>query len=131
MSEIVTDLKFPLEYNEGSGKTTMNNIEEDVRQSLLLLLGTRKGERLCRPNYGCDLAQFAFENVGFTLITRIENEILQAIDLYEPRVTNVKVSLSNNEENDLNVDALIVNIQYTIKENALKQTASFRLGEKF
>lgn len=131
MSEIVTDLKFPLEYNEGSGKTAMNNIEEDVRQSLLLLLGTRKGERLCRPNYGCDLAQFAFENVGFTLITRIENEILQAIDLYEPRVTNVKVSLSNNEENDLNVDALIVNIQYTIKENALKQTASFRLGEKF
>ena len=43
-----------------AGRTRMVAGEDSVRQSLLLLLSTRRGERVMRPEYGCDLFKLVF-----------------------------------------------------------------------
>lgn len=84
-----------------------------------------------RPNYGCDLAQFAFESVNYSLLTRIQSEVLSAIKLYEPRVENVTVTVDNSSREELSTETLMINIGYTIKATAMQQTLSFRLADTF
>ena len=129
MNETRTDWKFPIEYTGGS--VQMNTLEQDIRQSLFLLLNTRRGERVMRPNYGCDLSQFAFESVNYSLLTRIQSEVLTAIKLYEPRVDNVTVTVDNGSREELSAETLVINISYTIKASAMEQTMSLRLGDTF
>ncbi len=129
MNEAKTDWKFPIEYS--GGKVQMNPLEQDIRQSLFLLLNTRRGERVMRPNYGCNLSQFAFESVNYSLLTRIQSEVLGAIKLYEPRVDNVTVTIDNSSKSELSAETLIINIGYTIRANAMQQTLSFRLADAF
>ncbi len=124
-----SDWKFPLEY--GGGSVQMNYLEQDIRQSLMLLLNTRRGERVMRPSYGCDLAQFAFESVNYSLLTRIRGEVLSAINLYEPRVENVGVTVDSSSASELSAETLIINISYTIRANAMQQTLSLRLADTF
>ncbi len=123
-----TDFKYPLKFREGALETCA--IDEDIKQSLYLLLSTRRGERIMRPNYGVDLEQFAFESVNYELLSRIESEVLRAIRLNEPRVENVKAEVESADEHIINTETLIINISYTIKENAHEQSLSFRLGNK-
>lgn len=129
MNEPKTDWKYPIDY--GGGKVLMNTLEQDIRQSLFLLLNTRRGERVMRPGYGCDLSQFAFESVNYSLLTRIQSEVLSAISLYEPRVGNVAVTIDNGSREELTTETLVINISYTIKATAMEQTMSMKLSDAF
>lgn len=122
------DAAFPLSFDE-SGEVRLNDLDDDIRQSLYLLLSTRPGERLMRPEYGCDLAQFAFESVDYSLISRIRNEITQAIAHFEPRVEQVEISVDGSSSES--ADALVITISYAVRENAHEQSISFELGSKF
>lgn len=42
---------FPPEFSHNDNPTRMSNYEEDIRQSLIILLSTRTGERIHRPDY--------------------------------------------------------------------------------
>ncbi len=123
-----TDLKFPIRYKDGTPETC--GIDDDIRQSLYLLLSTRRGERVMRPNYGCDLEQFAFERVNYDLLSRIENEVTRAIALNEPRVENVKVTLESSDEQIINTENPIIIVSYTVKENAHEQSLRVQSGGK-
>ena len=41
---------FPPEFSHNDNPTRMFNYEEDIRQSLIILLSTRTGERIHRPD---------------------------------------------------------------------------------
>ncbi len=117
-----------MKYNQSQNSFETCDIDEDIKQSLYLLLNTRRGERLMRPNYGCDLSQFAFESVNYELLSLIENEILSAIKTCEPRVRNVKISIDSSDKENISTETLIVNIEYTVKENAHEQYLSVNIG---
>ena len=129
MKEERTDWKYPIVFNNGC--TEMNSLENDIRQSLYMLLSTRKGERIMRPNYGCNLSQFAFETVNYSLLNNIRSEVITAIKLFEPRVENVNVVLDTADGSTLSAETLVINITYKIKENAREQMLSFPLKEQF
>lgn len=127
MNSEITDIAFPITFDENGG-AQLNGHDEDIRQSLTLLLSTRRGERLLRPEYGCDLMQFAFESVNYSLISRIRSEITQSIAQFEPRVENVSVSVDGDSGD---AGALVILIEYRVRENAHEQSMSFVLGDKF
>ena len=127
MNSEITDIAFPLTFDENGG-ARLNGLDEDIRQSLVLLLSTRRGERLLRPEYGCDLTQFAVESVNYSLISRIRSEVMQSIAQFEPRVDNVSVNVDGNGGD---AGALVILIEYRVRENAHEQSMSFVLGDKF
>ena len=127
MNSEITDIAFPITFDENGG-ARLNGPDDDIRQSLTLLLSTRRGERLLRPEYGCDLMQFAFESVNYSLISRIRSEITQSIAQFEPRVENVSVSVDGDSGD---AGALVILIEYRVRENAHEQSMSFVLGDKF
>lgn len=56
-----------------------------VRQSLLLLLSTRPGERVMRPDYGCALDQLLFSPNDETTAGLAIHFVRQAVERWEPR----------------------------------------------
>ena len=59
---------------------------ELIEQSLTILLNTRPGERVMRPDYGCALDDVMFEPANTSLLTYIKDIISKSILYYEPRV---------------------------------------------
>ncbi len=47
-------LSFPVSLNS-NGDLQSADYEESVRQSVLMILGTAKGERVMRPDFGCGI----------------------------------------------------------------------------
>ena len=62
-----------------------------VRQSLLLLLSTRPGERINRPDYGCRLFQLIFDPAGDTTAGLAVHYVTRAIERWEDRISIVSL----------------------------------------
>jgi len=60
--------------------------EQTVRQALLMLLSTRPGERVMRPEYGCDLHRLVFEPNDETTAGVVIHHVRRAIERWERRV---------------------------------------------
>jgi hypothetical protein len=86
--------------------------EEDIQSSLEILLSTRPGERVMRPDYGCNLDELVFESLTTTFTTYIKDLITTAILYHEPRIQVNKIDLQ--EAGELEGRILII-IEYTIR----------------
>ena len=54
--------EFPPEFSHNDNPTRMSNYEEDIRQSLVILLSTRTGERIHRPYLQPIITQYFIDN---------------------------------------------------------------------
>ncbi|MCA6363908.1 MAG: GPW/gp25 family protein [Bacteroidetes bacterium] len=101
---------FPVTFQSTSGTAEMVKGAEDIKQSLLILLGTALGERVLRADFGCNLENNIFDPLesGFqTLLTEI---IRQAIVKYEPRISFDAIEIYT-EPNEGRVE---ITVNYTI-----------------
>ncbi|OOG70729.1 GPW/gp25 family protein [Algoriphagus sp. A40] len=77
---------FPVTFLRDSSQVSLVENEEDIRQSLIILLNTTIGERVLRPEYGANMEDLLFEALNVTTATMITNRIKRAILFHEPRV---------------------------------------------
>lgn len=84
---------FPVEFNPNSKQVLLVENEEDIRQSLIILLHTTIGERVLRPEYGCNMEDLLFEALNVTTATMITNRIKRAILFHEPRIKAEEIDL--------------------------------------
>ena len=84
---------FPVTFLRESNQVTMVENEEDIRQSLIILLNTTLGERVLRPEYGANMEDLLFEALNVTTATMITNRIKRAILFHEPRVKVEEVDM--------------------------------------
>jgi Bacteriophage baseplate protein W len=72
--------------------------DEAIRQSLLLLISTRPGERVMRPEYGCDLQRLVFSPSDDTTAGLAIHFVRQAVERWEPRVEILGVDAGPDPE---------------------------------
>ena len=110
-----TGWNYPPQFvkTESTAKTVMVSGQENITQSLRVLLTTNLNERLMRPNYGGGLDLLLFAPIDQRTITKIQNTISDAVLLYEPRVDLVRVQVDND---DIEAGLLKINIEYTTRE---------------
>jgi phage baseplate assembly protein W len=80
-----TGWSFPPTFSK-RGTVHLVSAEEDIRQSLLILLGTNPGERVMQPSFGCGIKSQVYENINESTLTVLKDLIQRAILFYEPRV---------------------------------------------
>jgi uncharacterized protein len=78
---------FPPRFDPRTKEVVMVADEQDIVESLNILLSTHPGERVMLPNYGCDLRRMVFEEASEQTVTEIKDMIRKAILFYEPRIT--------------------------------------------
>jgi uncharacterized protein len=88
-----TGWAFPITFDYEQSTVNMASEVQDIEQSLTILLRTRPGERVMRPDYGCALDDLLFEPVDAGIITYIKDLISSAILYYEPRVNLQNINI--------------------------------------
>jgi hypothetical protein len=106
-----TGVGFPVATDE-DGRLRTETGTEDVEQAIRILLGTAKGERVMRPEFGCGIHDYAFAVVDATTLTRVETSVREALARWEPRVVVDDVSVSTA---DLAEGRLLVEIGYRVR----------------
>ncbi len=102
---------FPPTFNNTSSQVEMISNEEDIKSSLEILLTTRQGERVMRPDYGCNLDELVFEPLTTTFKTYIKDLIATAILYYEPRIDVNSIDLDDTGELE---GRILIVIDYTV-----------------
>ncbi|MEL7314128.1 MAG: GPW/gp25 family protein [Cyanobacteria bacterium J06559_3] len=83
-------LAFPISTNvQGSFQLSSDttNLEESIR----IILGTKLGERVYRPNFGCRLSAMVFEPMNTQTLLLIRLHVQEALEIWEPRIDVINV----------------------------------------
>jgi phage baseplate assembly protein W len=92
--------------------------ETDVKQAILIILGTNPGDRVMRPQYGAGLRDFVFSPLNSTTIASIQQRVQNALVQWEPRIDVDEVTASSSPD-DSNV--LLIDISYTVRSTNSQQ----------
>ena len=103
-------LRFPVSTNLNGGVST-SALEENVRQSIFIILGTAPGERLNRPDFGCRIHDLMFAPNNAITVAAAEVYCEEAIYKYEPRIESVTCHASANADEPNRLD---IRIEYVI-----------------
>ncbi len=103
---------FPPRIDTATGKFVMAEAEEDIRQSIYIILMTRIKERAMLPEFGSRLHEYIFEVPNGDFAIRVSREIREALTRYEPRIINVDVQVdTKNVRNGV----IHLNIRYVVR----------------
>ena len=100
----------PVFINKTSDVGMLSDVD-DIQSSLEILLTTRPGERVMRPDYGCNLDELVFEPLTTTFKTYIKDLISTAILYYEPRIEVNSIELDDTGELE---GRILIVIDYTV-----------------
>jgi phage baseplate assembly protein W len=95
---ILPDVAGRLAYTEG---------EENIEQSVRLLLLTEVGERVMRQEFGCRAAQLVFAPGGQRHLRLLETTVRDAIRDWEPRVEVIDVAVEADVKEPERVNVLL------------------------
>lgn len=81
-----------------SGRVATLSVDESLRQSLEIIVGTMTGERVMRPDFGIDLQAFGFEVINVATLDLIRTTVRDSLLACEPRVAEVEVDVSTDAQ---------------------------------
>lgn len=109
-----TGWAFPPEFDMESKTVKMARGEEDINQSLYILLSTSLGERVMQPLYGCNLRDYQFEPINNTFLGFLTDLVRRALLFFEPRITVEKIDITDPSDDQTFEGKLLISIDYVI-----------------
>ena len=104
---------FPFGVEPASGRIATAADEEDIRQSILIILKTAKGERVMRPDFGCGIHDLVFAAIDTATLAQVKRDVEDSLRTYEARIEVTEVVARAG--NLLN-GQLIVEIDYRVRQ---------------
>lgn len=119
-------LAFPCRLESGLGRFQPLTELEEIKQSVRLILTTRRGERPFRPSFGTRLDRYAFETMDTTTCNLIRQEVIAALQTWEPRIWNIRVEFDHRPEEG----QLTAHVSYEVRRSgvAASQPVSLQTG---
>lgn len=98
---------------DANGAIAIVRYEESVRQSIWLVLGTAKGERVMRPDFGCGIYDLVFEVQTPSTAGKVAQAVRDDLLLFEPRidVLDIQVQALSDEDGE----KLSISIDYQVR----------------
>ena len=97
---------------DNRGGIDLSKHEVDIDQSIRIILGTAKGERRMRPNFGCDIHKLVFAPNNASTWGLAAHYVREALGWWEPRI---EVTLVNPQNDPQDPSRLLIVIEYRIK----------------
>jgi phage baseplate assembly protein W len=120
---------FPVhvEDPERTGAIALARLDESVRQSIMLIVGTAKGERVMRPTFGCGIHDLVFATADTTTAALIALAVQDALIDWEPRVEVLGVDVTADPDDG---NKLLVGLNYRVRatNNVFNLVYPFYLG---
>ncbi|HEX8244245.1 MAG TPA: GPW/gp25 family protein [Longimicrobium sp.] len=93
-----------------AGQMSLSGYEERIRQSILIILGTARGERIMRPEFGCGIHDLVFAPNDATTEARVGYEVREALLDFEPRIDVDEVRVTRETP-----ERMIINVLYRVR----------------
>ena len=97
---------------DAQGQLAMNSLEDHVRQSILLIAQTAKGERVMQPDFGAGLNTLVFSPSTSATAALVQQRLKDALVRDEPRIDVLSVAA------DIDAAApqtVVVTLQYRVR----------------
>jgi len=108
-----------------TGGVEMVEYQDSVRQAILLLLSTRPGERVMRPDYGCDLHKLIFSPNDDTTAGLAIHYVRQAINRWEPRIVILRL---DTYRDDNYPERLNIHLEYRLRSMSRRDGLMFSVN---
>jgi uncharacterized protein len=102
---------FPVQPDPDTCAIETAAYEQSVRQSVWIILGTAKGERVMRPEFGCDIYDLVFEINDASTAGRVAQSVRAALLAFEPRIDLVDVQVRPDADGEV----MLLSIDYRVR----------------
>jgi phage baseplate assembly protein W len=89
----------------------MSTDEENIRQSIWIILATAPGERMMRPDFGCGIHRLVFSVNNAKTRAELVEAVRLALVMWEPRIDVLAVTVETKGQGEV----LLINIQYRVR----------------
>ena len=99
------DLNITFKKHPVTNDIVVSRDDSAIKQAIVNLLLTNKGERLMNPKYGSDIRSYLFEPLDYGTAARVRESIIYSVTNYEPRVGILEVKVyPDYDDNGFAVD---------------------------
>jgi phage baseplate assembly protein W len=102
----------PVALDPRTGLVASVAYEDDIRQSIFIILDTAKGERCMRPDFGCGIHDLVFTSLDSTSLQRIRSEVTDALKHFEARIDLLNVNVDSQATLQ---GELLVEVEYRVR----------------
>jgi uncharacterized protein len=106
-------IAYPMRVSP-SGGIALSRRDEEIAESMRLILGTSPGERPMRPEFGCPIHDHVFAPADATTTGLIAFEVRNSLIRWEPRVDVLDVAVRQDESQPT---LLYIDVTYSIRES--------------
>ncbi|MBN8738020.1 MAG: hypothetical protein BGP24_02420 [Lysobacterales bacterium 69-70] len=103
---------FPVTFGNQGRSVGMAQADDDIRQSLDILLSTSLGERVMRPGFGWKRDALMFEPLSTSFGAYLAREIENAILFYESRIELNRVDFETATDQS---GVILIRLDYTVR----------------
>ena len=96
---------------DGRGRIAVSKYVQSVEESIRIILGTARGERVMRPDFGADLYRLSFSPNNTSTAGLAIFYVQEALTKWEPRIELLNID-ADADENDANT--LLITLDYRI-----------------
>ncbi len=107
-----TGFRFPVQVDPLTGRVRTSSDEEDIREAIMIILGTQPGERPMSPHFGCPINSFVFGTADQTSLTLLKNEVETSLVMWEPRIKDISVRIEQSPDDS---GVLLIEIDYVVR----------------
>lgn len=105
-------IAFPVRL-DARGNVALSEYEQNIEESIRIILGTAIGERVMRPEFGCRIHDFVFYPNNASTAALVSFYVREALVKWEPRIEDVSVTAYPDSERE---NTLLVNITYRVRK---------------
>ena len=107
------------------GSPAMVSGDAAVRQAILMLLSTRPGERVMRPDYGCPVHRLIFSPNDATTAGLAIHYVRQALLRFEPRIDIIRIDAGPRA--DAERTTLVIVLEYRVRDTLRSERLTLEL----
>lgn len=116
---------FPFRVNPATGAVGMSEFEENIRQSITIILGTRPGERQMLPEFGCRIHDMLFAPSTRATSALIAHHVKDALGRWEGRIEVTDVQSEPAQDGSVKVV-----VQYRVRATDAQNTLSYNVASR-
>ena len=98
--------KYPVEVDRAGGIAT-SELDESVRQSIHIILGTAPGERVMRPSFGCHIHDLIYAPNNLNTASLAAHYCVEALTKWEPRIEEIEAEADPSDDDPNRLDIVI------------------------
>jgi uncharacterized protein len=105
---------WPVKLDLRTGQVAEVEYEEDIRQSIRIIIETAPGDRVMRPDFGCGIHALVFAPMDSETLQRVRSVIEDALRRHEARIELIDVNV--DESSELSDGRLKIELDYRIRK---------------